>query len=102
MNAALDRAFRKLEDPAGYRVDQAAAAASVGALDQTDKSLLASLAKGHPKEAIAADLGLSTTAVEMRRARLLSDLGAESLTEAVSLAFAAGLGPEHERLRNLT
>ncbi len=102
VNAALNTAFRKLEDPAGYRVDQVAAAASVSALDQTDKTLLASLAKGHSKETIAAQLGMSTAAVEMRRARLLSDLGAESLTEAVSLAVAAGLGPEHARIRNLT
>jgi len=90
---ALDSAFLKLEDIDAYSSRQAAAAASVEALAPADRALLAGLADGRPIEAIAADLGTSAARVEVRRARLFSQLGAESAADALRIAFAAGLGP---------
>lgn len=90
---ALDTAFLKLEDSAAYDRQMCAAAAAVHALSEPDRALLASLAAGRSSEGIAAALGIGTASVEMRRARLLSELGAESLNEALSMAFAAGLQP---------
>jgi two-component system response regulator FixJ len=98
---ALDAAFVKLEDSEAYSSRQAAAAASVEALAEGDRALLASLASGRSIDAIAADLGTSAAAAEVRRARLFSRLGAASVNDALRMAFAAGLGPA-EQLRDNT
>lgn len=98
---ALDAAFLKLEDGEAYARLQAAAGAKVDALAPGDRALLAGLASGRSIEAIAADLQVNAATVEVRRARLFSQLGAESVNDALRAAFAAGLGPG-ERLRDNT
>ena len=90
---ALDSAFLKIEDPEAYDRRRSAAATAVHALSDGDRALLSSLAKGGSSERIAAELGISTASAEVRRARLFSALGTESLAEALSMAFAAGLQP---------
>lgn len=88
---ALDAAFLKLEDPEGYDRQIAAAAAAVQGLGEDDKTLLASVAVGQSNEKIAADLGVGAAVLEVRRARLFSELGVESVNEALRMVCAAGL-----------
>ena len=91
---AIDSAFLRLEDPDAFAGRRSEAAACVDALSEADRALLASLATGRSSERIAAELGISTASAEVRRARLLSELGVESINEALSMAFAAGLHPK--------
>lgn len=90
---ALESAFLRVEDPAAYDRRKSAAAAFVHALGEADRALLTSLSAGRSSEGIAVTLGISTASVEVRRARLLAELGAESINEALCMAFAAGLQP---------
>lgn len=89
--SALDDAFLKLEEPEAYEGQLAAAAAAVQSLGEEDRGLLASLAAGLSNEEIAADLGVVTAIVEVRRARLFSQLGVDNTNEALRMACAAGL-----------
>lgn len=54
--------------------------------------MLEGLAQGLPNKTIAYDLGISARTVEVHRANVMSKLGARSLSEALRIAFAAGLG----------
>lgn len=101
LSEALAAAFLKIEDPQAYDRQLAAAAASVQALSEDDRSLLACLAASRATEQIAGDLGISAASVEVRRARLFSELGVESVGELLRIAFAAGLHPG-DRLRDNT
>lgn len=98
---ALDSAFLKLEDPAAYDRRQAEAAASVHALGEEDRDLLARIAAGLANESIAAELGVGAATVEIRRARLFDALAVDNLNDALRIAFAAGLDPR-EGLRDFT
>ncbi|HET9639251.1 MAG TPA: response regulator [Allosphingosinicella sp.] len=89
--SALDDAFLKLEEPEAYEGQLAAAAAAVHSLGEEDRGLLASLAAGLSNEEIATDLGVGTAVVEVRRARLFSQLGVDTLNEALRMACSAGL-----------
>jgi two-component system response regulator FixJ len=91
LTRALDAAFLKLEAPEVYERDLAAAAATVHGLGEEERALLASVAAGLSNEKIAADLGIAAAIVEVRRARLFSELGAENLNEALTMACAAGV-----------
>jgi two-component system response regulator FixJ len=88
---ALDVAFMKLEMPQAYDRQLAAAAAAVHGLGADDRALLASVAAGHSNEQIAANLGVGAANVEIRRARLFSQLGVDNLNDALSMACTAGL-----------
>ena len=92
LKQALDLAFLKLLDPIGYRAHLDEAAARVAALDPVGRAILGHIAQGASNEGTAAMLGLSPPAIDVARARLFSDLGVESVTDALRVAFAAGLG----------
>ena len=89
--SALDDAFLKLEEPEAYDRQLAAAAAAVHGLGEEDRALLTSMAAGLSNEKIATDLGVGTAVVEVRRARLFSELGVENINEALRMACVAGL-----------
>jgi two-component system response regulator FixJ len=91
LTRALDLAFLKLEAPEAYDRRLAAAAAAVHGLGDEDRALLGHLIAGLPNEKIAADLGVGPAIVEVRRARLFSQLRVDSLNHALSMACAAGL-----------
>lgn len=91
LTSALDDAFLKLEEPATYDRQLATAAAAVHGLGEEDRALLVSMAAGLPNEKIAAESGVSEAVVEMRRARLFSELGVENINEALRMACVAGL-----------
>lgn len=92
LKRALERAFLQLEDPDAFRADVEASAGRVAGLGEAERAVLARLAAGRSNEAIAADLATSVSVVEVRRARLFAALGAESVNEALTIAFDAGLG----------
>lgn len=91
---AIDAAFARLEDKAG-RADRAQdATVAVASLTARERDVLQGLAKGLPNKTIAYDLGISSRTVEVHRANLMSKLKVRSLSEALRIAFAAGLGAE--------
>lgn len=89
---ALEQGFEQLTqtDTANARADGARAQLQV--LTPREQEVLDGLAKGYPNKTIAYDLGISPRTVEIHRANVMSKLGAASLSEALRIAFAAGLG----------
>jgi two-component system response regulator FixJ len=68
------------------------ARARLGVLTARERDVLEGLARGLPNKTIAYDLGISPRTVEIHRANVMSKLGVASLSEALRIAFAAGLG----------
>jgi len=91
---AIEAAFARLEDTAG-RADRAQdASVVIAGLTAREQEVLKGLAKGLPNKTIAYDLGISSRTVEVHRANLMSKLKVRSLSEALRIAFAAGLGAD--------
>jgi two-component system response regulator FixJ len=61
------------------------------ALSAREVEVLRGLVRGHPNKTIAYDLGISPRTVEVHRANVMSKLAVRSLSEALRIAFAAGL-----------
>lgn len=91
LTRALELAFLRLEDPDGFSRQLEEARTLVDRLPDLDQAILQALAGGRSTEGIAADMGLATADVEMRRAAIFSSLGTATLTEALSLLHAAKL-----------
>jgi two-component system response regulator FixJ len=66
----------------------------LGVLTGRESEVLAGLVEGRSNKAIAADLGISARTVEIHRAHVMKKLGVASLSEALRIAFAAGLAGE--------
>lgn len=89
---AIGRGFARL-DAAGDAVTRAADAEKlIAALTVREREVLQGLAQGYPNKTIAYDLGISARTVEVHRANVMTKLGARSLSEALRVAFAAGMG----------
>jgi two-component system response regulator FixJ len=91
---AIDAAFARLDEGDERASRAAEAQVALGALTGRERDVLAGLAEGHPNKTIAFDLGISPRTVEVHRANLMSKLGVRSLSEALRIAFAAGLGSD--------
>ena len=76
-------------DAAANREQANEAAVKLKLLTSRERDVLDGLAKGLPNKSIAYDLGISPRTVEIHRANLMSKLGANSLSEALRIAFAA-------------
>ena len=92
--AAIESGFARLD-----RSEDGAAAAQeaqlrIAGLTQREQDVLRGLVRGHPNKTIAYDLGISPRTVEVHRANVMSKLGVRSLSEALRIAFAAGLDGE--------
>jgi two-component system response regulator FixJ len=89
---ALEQGFAQLAraDNAAARANSASAQLAI--LTPREREVLDGLAKGHPNKTIAYDLGISPRTVEIHRANVMSKLRVASLSEALRIAFAAGLG----------
>jgi two-component system response regulator FixJ len=68
------------------------ATVAVAALTVREREVLAGLAQGLPNKTIAYDFGISPRTVEVHRANIMTKLNARSLSDALRVAFAAGLG----------
>lgn len=89
---ALAQGFAQLAE-AGTRAKRAeAASAQLEVLTPREREVLEGLVRGHPNKTIAFDLGISPRTVEIHRANVMGKLGVASLSEALRIAFAAGLG----------
>uniref|UniRef100_B0T0L6 Two component transcriptional regulator, LuxR family n=1 Tax=Caulobacter sp. (strain K31) TaxID=366602 RepID=B0T0L6_CAUSK len=89
--AAIEAAFERLEDADGRAARAADAAVAVAALTGREQDVLKGLAQGLPNKTIAYDLGISPRTVEVHRANLMSKLKVRSLSEALRIAFSAGM-----------
>lgn len=90
--AAIQRGFDRIDSAADVLVRAAEADVVLGALTAREREVLEGLAEGYPNKTIAFDLGISARTVEVHRANVMAKLGARSLSEALRIAFAAGLG----------
>jgi len=90
--ASIETAFEKLA-AAGERTTKASEAQTLlGILTPRERDVLEGLARGLPNKTIAYDLGISPRTVEVHRANLMSKLDVRSLSDALRIAFAAGMG----------
>jgi len=93
---AIEEGFARI-DQAGRRHARAdEARVRLEALTPREHDVLQGLVRGHPNKTIAYDLGISPRTVEIHRANLMGKLGVPSLSEALRIAFAAGLGGDEE------
>lgn len=90
--AALARGFDRLDSAADVLTKAAEAEVVLGALTARERDVLEGLALGYPNKTIAFDLGISARTVEVHRANVMAKLGARSLSDALRIAFSAGLG----------
>lgn len=91
---AIAAAFERLDDVQARAARAADAAVAIAALTGREQDVLRGMAQGLPNKTIAFDLGISPRTVEVHRANLMAKLQVKSLSEALRLAFAAGLQDE--------
>jgi len=89
---AIEAAFRRLDASSDASVRAEEADVALGALSAREREVLDGLAQGLPNKTIAYDLGISARTVEVHRSNVMTKLGARSLSDALRIAFAAGLG----------
>lgn len=89
--SAIVAAFERLDDANGRSARATDAAVAIAALTGREQDVLRGLAQGLPNKTIAFDLGISPRTVEVHRANLMTKLQVNSLSEALRIAFAAGL-----------
>jgi len=89
---AIARAFARLDNANVRAMEEAQALVRVAALTPREQEVLEGLAQGHPNKTIAYDLGVSSRTVEVHRASLMTKLGVHNLSDALRIAFAAGMG----------
>lgn len=93
---AIDEGFARI-DQAGRRHARAdEAKVRLEALTPREYDVLQGLVRGHPNKTIAYDLNISPRTVEIHRANLMGKLDVSSLSEALRIAFAAGIGSDED------
>jgi len=90
--AAIEESFARIANAASASARAADAATMLAALTARERDVLEGLARGLPNKTIAFDLGISPRTVEVHRANLMVKLEVHSLSDALRIAFAAGLG----------
>lgn len=91
LNAAIDLAFARLEKDGRMQARVDHACGLIALLSPREKDVLAGLIEGRSNKMIAIDLDISPRTVEIYRANLMDKLKVGSLSEALRLAFTAGL-----------
>ncbi len=94
--SAIEEGFARIDQAGRRRARGDEARVRLEALTPREHDVLEGLARGHPNKTIAYDLGISPRTVEIHRANLMGKLGVPSLSEALRIAFAAGLGADEE------
>jgi two-component system, LuxR family, response regulator FixJ len=89
---AIERAFDRIHSDQDTVARAARADIIIGALTMREREVLEGLAQGLPNKTIAYDLGISSRTVEVHRANLMTKLHVHSLSDALRIAFAAGMG----------
>ncbi|GGO94833.1 response regulator transcription factor [Stakelama pacifica] len=88
---AIDMAFARLHKTADEDVAEQEAKVRIARLTAREQDVLAGLVRGHPNKTIAYDLGISPRTVEVHRANLMTKLEVRTLSDALRIAFAAGV-----------
>ena len=91
--AILDLAIAQASESSAHQQRLDAAKLRIARLSPREQDVLAGLIEGRPNKRIAHDLNLSPRTVEIYRANMMDKLGVSSLSEALRIAFAAGLVP---------
>ena len=89
--AAIELAFARLEKDSRLQARVEQAKAMIDLLSPREKDVLGGLIDGRSNKMIAIDLEISPRTVEIYRANLMDKLKVGSLSEALRLAFTAGL-----------
>jgi two-component system, LuxR family, response regulator FixJ len=89
--SAIEEGFGRIENAGRGSARAEEAQVRLQALTPREKEVLEGLVRGYPNKTIAYDLDISPRTVEIHRANLMSKLGVASLSEALRIAFAAGL-----------
>lgn len=89
--ACLEQGFERLENFSAAAVQKDEALRMLARLTEREREVMAALARGLANKSIATELGISARTVEVHRARALAKLNARSLSEALKIAFTAGL-----------
>jgi two-component system response regulator FixJ len=92
---AIEQAFSRQAASNQAVTRRAKALAQINSLSLRERDVLIGLMGGHSNKVIAHDLGLSPRTIEIYRAKLMEKLNVRSLSEALRIAFAAGLYPEN-------
>lgn len=92
--SAIDAGFARMDNAVRHASRAETAKVRIAALTARERDVLAGLAQGFPNKTIAYDLGISPRTVEIHRANLMTKLDVRSLSDALRIAFAAGLGTE--------
>jgi len=91
---AIAEGFARLDQAERRQARAEEARARLAVLTPREMDVMRGLVRGHPNKTIAYDLDISPRTVEIHRANLMGKLGVASLSEALRIAFAAGLGEE--------
>lgn len=94
LTEVMEGAFDKLEQESAAAARVESARARVGQLSARERDVLKGLIEGHANKVIAHDLAISPRTVEIYRANLMAKLKVRSLSEALKIAFAAGMFPD--------
>jgi len=89
--SAIEEGFARIQQASHRRVRADEAKVRLDVLTGRERDVLQGLVRGHPNKTIAYDLGISPRTVEIHRANLMSKLDVASLSEALRIAFTAGL-----------
>lgn len=90
--SAIEAAHARLERQSDEAGRGAEARLIIAKLTLREREVLEGLARGLPNKTIAFDMEISSRTVEVHRANLMAKLGVRSLSDALRIAFAAGLG----------
>jgi two-component system response regulator FixJ len=90
--SAIEEGFARIDQSGRSRARADEAQVRLQALTPRERDVLEGLVRGHPNKTIAYDLDISPRTVEIHRANLMNKLEVASLSEALRIAFAAGLG----------
>jgi len=88
---AIETAFVRLAHGTRANASAQVARGRIAALTPREQDVLRGLVIGKPNKVIAWDLKISPRTVEVYRANAMTKLGVRSLSEALRIAFAAGL-----------
>lgn len=94
---AAEEAFVRIGQADRSRARRDEAEIRLRALTARELDVLKGLVRGHPNKTIAYDLGISPRTVEIHRANLMGKLEVASLSDALRIAFAAGLGESDDQ-----
>jgi two-component system response regulator FixJ len=90
----IDNAFQQLEQDSDAAAREHRAKEAIAKLSPRELDVLMGLIAGRANKVIAFELDISPRTVEIYRANLMTKLEVRSLSEALRIAFAAGLLPE--------